>query len=356
MTNDEIERLAHLVADTLIASSGHTSSPLSSRGQWLPHPVRPEPPVRGGEPPVWSGAAQRLGDIAPGASGATAPAHRATTGDLTRLTRAAAAGKGVGVRVAPTGRAAYAGRATGRRGLALAVTVGISNRHVHLSAAHFTQLFGASAPTSNRPLTQPGQFAANESVRVEGPKGSIDEIRIVGPARAATQLELAITDALALGLAVTVAASGDLKDSLGGVTLVGPRGKITLDRGVIVAGRHLHLAPADATAWGLKDGDRIDIRTGLGVRLTTFHNVLVRSGPTNATDFHLDADEAHAAGVQTGDPATIIAVHARTATRRALVTERDVVRLARAGQPIPAGSLLTPSARDRARALGLGDS
>ena len=354
MTTDEIERLARLVADSLIAPAGDKSPP--SPAPWLPHPVRPEPPVRGGQPPVWSGAAQRLGDIAPGASGAAAPAHRATTGDLTRLTRAAAAGKGEGVRVAPTGRASYAGRATSRRGLSLAVKVGISNRHVHLSAAHCAQLFGASAPTSKRPLTQPGQFAANESVRVQGPSGAIDGVRVVGPARGATQLELAITDALALGVAASVAASGDLKDSVGGVTLIGPKGTVTLDRGVIVAGRHLHLAPADATAWGLKDGDQIDIRAGTGVRATTFHHVLVRSGPTNATDFHLDADEAHAAGVQTGDPATIIAVHARTATRRALVTERDVVRLARAGQPIPAGSLLTPSARDRARALGLGDS
>ena len=358
MTDDEVERLARIVADTLLTPGGAKSptAPVLARGQWLPNPVRPEPPQRGGDAPVWSGAAQALGDIAPGPGGAAPPAHRPTTAELTRLTRAAAAGKGDPVRGAPTGRSAYAGRATSRRGLTLAVKVGISNRHVHLSAAHFTALFGAGAPTSKRPLTQPAQFAANESVRVEGPSGAIDGVRVVGPARGATQLELAISDTLVLGVAPTVAASGDLSASAGGVTLVGPHGKVSLAHGVIVAGRHLHLAPADAAAWGLKDGDRIDIRAGQGVRLVTFHNVLVRAGPANATDFHLDADEAHAAGVSTGDPATIIAVHARVAARRTLVTDRDVVRLARAGQALPAGALLTPSARDRARALGLGDS
>jgi putative phosphotransacetylase len=358
VTNDEIDRLARLVADTLTVPSAAEppSAHVLGHGQWLPNPVRPEPPARTGDAPAWTGAAQRLDDIAPGPGGAVAPAHRATTGDLTRLTRAAAAGKGEAVRGAPTGRTAYAGRVTSRRGLTIGVKVGISNRHVHLSPEHFTRLFGTSAPTSRRPLTQPGQFAANESVRVEGPAGAIDGIRIVGPARGATQLEIAITDALALGVSPAIAASGDLKDSIGGVTLVGPKGKVSLDRGVIVAGRHLHLSPADATTWGLRDGDRIDVRAGLGVRLTTFHNVLVRSGPSNATDLHLDADEAHAAGVKTGDPATIVAVHGRTAPRRTLVTERDVVRLARAGQRIPAGALLTPSARDRARALGLDES
>ena len=363
MTPDELDRLARLVADTLTPgtpASTPASAPASApkrgaamgTGNWLPIPVRPEPPARGGEAPVWSGAAQLLGDIAPLRAGERASAHRESTANMTRITRAAAAGKGDAVRGAPTGRTVFGGRTAVRRGLAIAVPIGVSNRHVHLSAEHVAQLFG-KALSGKRALTQPGQFAANESVRAEGPKGAIDGIRVVGPARGATQLELALADAERLGITAPIAASGSLAASAGGVTLVGPAGKVTLQAGVIIAGRHLHLAPDDAAKWGLRDGDRLDLRCGDGVRATTWHGVLVRAGTTNATEFHLDGDEANACNVTSGDTATIVAVHPRGAARRMLVTERDVARLAAAGQPIPAGALLTPSARDRARALGL---
>ena len=355
MNPGELDKLAHLVADTLApatAAAGGRRAGALARGSWLPEPVRPEPPARGGEPPAWSGAAQPLGDVAPLRGGERASPHRESTGEMTNLVRAAAAGRGAPVRGAPTGRTTFSGRAAMRRGLSIAVPIGVSNRHVHLSPEHVTQLFGTGL-TSRRPLTQPGQFAANESVRVEGPKGAIDGMRVVGPARGGTQVELSITDVERLGIAAPIAASGSLADSAGGVTLFGPAGRVALARGVIVSGRHLHLAPDDAARWGLRDGDRLDLRCGEGVRATTWHGVLVRAGKTHATEFHLDADEAHACGARSGDPASVVGVHPGHAVRRALVTEREVVRLAAAGQPIPAGALLTPSARDRARALGL---
>ena len=210
------------------------------------------------------------------------------------------------------------------------------------------------SPTILRPISQPGQFAAAETVAIIGPKGRIEKVRIVGPARGETQVEIALSDARVLGLDVPVAASGSLAGSVGGVTLKGPAGTVVLDRGVIVAARHLHLAADDASRWGLANGDRLDVRCGDGPRATTFHAVLVRAGKMYATELHLDADEAFAAGVKTGDRARIIAkASADRPRRRSLVTERDVMRLSSEGASLPANAILTPSARDRARALGL---
>jgi putative phosphotransacetylase len=233
------------------------------------------------------------------------------------------------------------------------VKIGVSNRHIHLSPDHARQLFDIDQPTQLRPISQPGQFAANETVAVVGPRGKLDSVRVVGPARGETQLEISLSDAFRLGLTPPIAASGSLTASVGGVTLEGKTGRIALDRGVIVAARHLHLASEDAARWGLADGDRLDVRLGDGVRATTFHEVLVRAGKQYATELHLDADEAFAAGVKTGDRARIVAATPRTAARPVLVTERDVIRIAREGGTLPPRALLTPSARDRAKALGL---
>ena len=235
----------------------------------------------------------------------------------------------------------------------IAVPLGVSNRHIHVSSDHLTALFGTATLTSARPLLQPGQFAANEAVAVVGPKGRLDHVRIVGPARGATQVELAPSDASTLGIEPPVAASGQLAQSLGGVTLIGPSGRVDLSKGVIVAARHLHLAPADAERWGLRDGDRLAVNCGRGARAVTFHDVLVRSGDAHVTEFHLDEDEAHAAGVVTGDTAEIVGWREAAARARMLVTERDVVAISQRRETIPGNALLTPSARDRARALGL---
>ncbi|MBL8959199.1 MAG: hypothetical protein JNJ98_05045 [Gemmatimonadetes bacterium] len=350
MTNEELDRLADAIVRALEKAAPAT-------GAWLPTPVRPEPPGPAGEPPAWAAAAQRLGDVAP-IRHPEPSTHRDDIAAATPDIRAAAAGQGTVpargsvARSAPRAARGHAPRSNARGG-AFQVSIGISNRHVHLSADDATALFGPGGLTTHRALTQPGQFAAEQRVAVVGPSGRIEGIRVVGPARGATQLEIAMSDAAALGVAPPVANSGMLSTSAGGVTLEGPRGRITLTRGVIVAARHLHLSPADARRHHLADGDTVAIRCGVAGRETTWHGVLVRSGDGHATEFHLDVDEGRAAGVTTGDIATVVA-HAPARTRaRPLVTEHDVLRLAARGEPLPPNALLTPSARDRARALGL---
>lgn len=191
----------------------------------------------------------------------------------------------------------------------IAVPIGVSNRHLHLTAEDVGRLLGAGhALTPDRPITQPGQFAARERIAVVGPKDRIDGVRVVGPARTATQLELALTDCRHLGVTPWVANSGRIAGSPGGVTLEGPAGAVALATGVIVAARHLHCAPADAERWGLADGDWIRVACGLGARRVVFDDLLVRAGPTHATEVHLDTDEAAAAGVRTGDLAEVVGV------------------------------------------------
>ena len=354
MTGDELDRLAALIADALRRETLTGPRQSSARPSWVPAPVRPEPPGRGGEPAPWTGAGQALGDLAP-IRHPVASRHRADVADLTVATRSAAAGKGA----PPDGTAAAAGMPSRRRrsrALPVAVRVGVSRRHLHLSPEHARTLFGSADLTVARPIRQPGQFAAAETVSIEGPGGRIEGVRVVGPPRGETQLELSLADARAVGVTPPVTASGVLGNSIGGVTLVGPHGRVALTRGVIVAARHLHLSTSDAVKWGLNDGDLLDVSCGVGARAVTLHDVLVRSGDRHATEVHLDDDEARACGVRTGDEARIVAVRGIRSRRRPLVTERDVLRLAREGGQVPAGAILTPSARDRARALGLVDS
>jgi putative phosphotransacetylase len=354
VTDAELDRLADLIARALIdAQSRETASRPVSKS-WLPIPVRPEPPARGSEPPVWSGAAQELGDVAPSEK-EIASKFRATTGELTRATRAAAAGKGAPVERGKREPERRIPRARASNAPAIDVKIGVSNRHVHLSVADQQTLFGGAALTVARELTQPGQFAATQTVVVQGPKGKLDSVRIVGPARGDTQLEIAVSDASVLGVDPPVAASGKLQSSIGGVTLIGPAGRVELRRGVITAARHLHLSPSDSRRWGLRDGDLLTVKCGSGPRAITFHDVLVRCGDGHATELHVDSDEARAAGVKSGDSANVIAWQTPGSKKRRLVTERDVLMLAKAGERIPSDALLTPSARDRASALGLLD-
>lgn len=354
MTDAELDRLADLIARALVERRADPPA-AGRRDSWLPTPVRPTPPERGGEPPPWAGAAQDLTDVAPSTDRTDAPRFRASTADLVRATRAAAAGKAPPRERQSRSPEPRLTRPRAAGASAVEVRVGVSNRHVHLSADHVTVLFGAAALTVARELTQPGQFAANETVTAVGPKGRIEGVRVVGPPRGETQLEIAMSDAAALGVDPPVAASGSLDASIGGVTLVGPAGRVELRRGVIVAARHLHLSPADSRRWGLRDGDRLDVRCGADARACTFHDVLVRSGEGHATELHLDGDEARAAGVRSGDAAAIIAWRTPAAARRPLITERDVLELARNGGSLPTNAILTPSARDRAASLGLLD-
>jgi putative phosphotransacetylase len=354
MTSDDLDRLAHLIAAELtrLVDKPEKAGRVAS---WVPAPVRPEPPGRAGEPAPWTGAAQSLGDVAPG------PRTRSTTprddlGEATAVIRGAAAGRGPRPSRGATERDVLP-RRTGRRSpVGQTVPIGVSNRHLHLSAVDVATLFGAGGLRVRRALSQPGQFAAEERVRATGPGGTIDGIRVVGPARGETQLELALSDAAALGVQPPVLGSGQLAGSTGGITLHGTGGHLTLVKGVIIAARHLHVGPDDAERWGLRDGDRLTLRCGNGPRAVTWHEVLVRAGPGHATEFHLDADEARAAAVTSGDTARIVSVQPAVSARKQLFTERDVLAAARRGEGIPPNALLTPSARDRARALGLSTS
>jgi putative phosphotransacetylase len=351
LSEDDLERLATLIADSLLRSQGERPDRLAG-DVWLRPPVRPEPSARGGEPPLWSGAAQTLEGLG------SRPTREASTGrsvpiaELSNATRAAAAGRGSPPSTAAKGRVMRGTGPRPRKAATIEVGVGVSNRHVHLSEGDARTLF-AGPLTVERAISQPGQYAAVQTLTISGPKGRIEGVRVVGPARGATQVELARSDARRLGIEPPVAASGSLASSIGGVTLEGSAGQVRLERGVIIAGRHLHLSESDARAWGLSDGDLLDVRAGAGPRATTFHGVLVRAGPKYATEIHLDVDEANAAGLRTGDRAMIVAWESRAGKRRRLITEREVLDLARRGEPIPPGSLLTPSALDRARALGL---
>jgi putative phosphotransacetylase len=269
--------------------------------------------------------------------------------------RQAAAGHGPSP--LPSGAAAGADRQATQR-TRREVAIGVSHHHLHVSAADFEALFGkGKAPSVLRTISQPGQFAASETVTVAGPKGKLEGVRVVGPVRGATQLELSPSDCRHIGVEAPVAVSGKLERSAGGVSLEGPAGKVQLQGGVIIAQRHLHVAPGDAKPLGVADGDRVAIECGPAGRRLTLHDVVVRMGPTHATELHLDQDEASAGGVKTGDRALVVARSAASAKgrRRPLLTERDVALLAARGEKVsPHGPyLLTPAAMDRARALGV---
>ena len=174
------------------------------------------------------------------------------------------------------------------------VIVETSARHIHLAKEHVDILFGAGhALTNKKDLSQPGQFACEEKVTLVGPKGTL-KVSVLGPERKATQVELSYTDARTLGLAgVPVRESGDTAGSPG-IKLVGPEGEVTIDEGVIIAKRHIHMTPADAEAYGLADKQIVKVRVESG-RTTIFDDVVVRVNPTFALAMHIDTDECNAA-------------------------------------------------------------
>jgi putative phosphotransacetylase len=184
----------------------------------------------------------------------------------------------------------------------LDIPVGVSNRHCHLTEAHFKALFGReAAPKKVKDIKQPGFWAAEEAIDVQGPKGTLKKIRLVAPYRAHTQIELAVTDAIAVGLKPPVRESGDVKGSAGAV-LIGPAGKVEIAEGVIVAQRHLHFSPSEAKALGVASGEVVRVRAGTGGgRSVVFEDVVVRVSDKYSLEFHVDTDEANAAGVKTGD-------------------------------------------------------
>jgi acetate kinase len=180
------------------------------------------------------------------------------------------------------------------------IPIGVSAHHVHLSQEHVELLFGPGHQLRPRvPLAQPGQFAAEETVRLAGPRGSLDRVRVLGPARDESQVEISRTEGYRLGINAPVRMSGDLEGTPG-LIVEGSNGQVELDRGVIYAHRHLHMAPADARRLGLQSGDMVRIRVE-GDRELVFGDVAVRVSPQFRLEFHLDTDEANAAQLSTGD-------------------------------------------------------
>lgn len=174
--------------------------------------------------------------------------------------------------------------------------VGVSNHHVHLCADDLVRLFGEGYELHPmKPLTQPGQFAAEETLAVVGPKGMIENVRILGPLRAETQVELAATEARQAGITALVRASGELEGT-GGCILLGPNGFINIDHGVICAATHLHLHTTEAEPLGIKDRDLVDvfIQSPSANKAGCVFNVPVRVGEGHAKDLHIDTDEANA--------------------------------------------------------------
>jgi putative phosphotransacetylase len=185
------------------------------------------------------------------------------------------------------------------------VPIGVSARHIHLSDEHVELLFGKGYTlTEMKPLSQPGQYAANETVAVVGPKGTFAKVRILGPTRKRTQLEVSRTDAFALGVNPPVRESGDIAGSAG-ITLQGPAGEIKIEEGVIVAARHIHFHTSDAERFGIADKQTLRVRFS-GERGVVFENVIARVSELYALDMHIDTDEANAAGVKNGDTVEIV--------------------------------------------------
>jgi len=185
------------------------------------------------------------------------------------------------------------------------LSVGISARHVHVSRKDLDTLFGEGYQlTVKKDLSQPGQFASNEQVDVVTEKGSFKGVRILGPERKQTQIEISLSDAMKLGLKPPVRDSGDLAGSPG-VTLVGPKGTVQLNEGVIVAQRHIHMTPADASEFGVEDKEVVQVRC-TGERGLIFDNVLIRVHKDFALEMHVDTDEGNAAMCKTGDTIELI--------------------------------------------------
>lgn len=176
------------------------------------------------------------------------------------------------------------------------VTIEGSGRHLHITKEHLEILFGAGYELENKKdLSQPGQFASTARVDVEGPKGTLKNVSILGPCRPVTQIELSFTDARSIGVSAPVRESGDIAGSAG-ATLHGPAGSVTISEGVIIAKRHIHFTPEDAAACGVSDKQIIKVKVG-GERALIFDEVVARVSPDFATFMHVDYDEINAASL-----------------------------------------------------------
>ncbi len=185
------------------------------------------------------------------------------------------------------------------------VPVGVSARHIHLTQEHVEALFGEGHHLTQKKELMGGQFAANETVTVVGLKlRAIENVRVLGPVRKQTQVEISATDAVRLGVSAPVRESGKV-DGSAPIAVVGPKGAIYLEEGCIIAMRHIHMSPRDAAAAGVHDGDIVSVKAD-NERGTIFNHVKIRVDDSFTLEMHIDTDEANAAKIATGDTVRII--------------------------------------------------
>jgi len=186
------------------------------------------------------------------------------------------------------------------------VPVGVSNRHIHLSTEDLETLFGKGYQlTPIKDLSQPGQFACKEQLTIVGPSlRPIEGVRVLGPVRKASQVEISRTDSFTLKVKPPVRESGDIKGSAP-ITIIGPKGTVTLKEGCIIANRHIHMSDQEGKAFGLNDGDYVTVEVN-GERRTTFYDVQVRVNKAFRLEMHIDTDDANAAGIGNGAKVKIV--------------------------------------------------
>jgi putative phosphotransacetylase len=251
------------------------------------------------------------------------------------------------------------------------IPIGISNRHLHLSSPDLEVLFGPNYQLQlQKELRQPGQYAALETVVLAGPKGCLERVRILGPVRKQTQVEISLSDAFRLGVNPPVRESGSVKDS-SAVTVIGPKGTVQLKEGLIIAQRHIHMAPSDAVKYGVTDGANVQVKLG-GERGLIFDRVTVRVGPNYLLELHLDTDEANAARAGNGGFAYLLSSNLAISANQGItdnekinpqeivefpiVVTDELVRRAwknKTAIAIKEGTPITPLARDTIKELGV---
>lgn len=252
------------------------------------------------------------------------------------------------------------------------IPVAVSARHVHLSPQHVEALFGKGYELTKRAdLSQPNQYAANETVVIAGPKGSIERVRVLGPARSLTQAEVSWTDAMKLGLKPSLRESGDIEGSEA-FTIIGPKGSLFLEEGLIIAQAHIHMAPNDATRFDVQNGEFVTVEVD-GIRPIAFRNVKIRVSERYRLEMHIDTDEANAGLIYKGTNGLLIKAgescsrakvdtmkleektndHSSFHFQKKLLSMDDIKEWKAKEIIVEKGTIITALARDTARELGI---